>query len=277
MKIRPAHPGEAEILSNLAVRSEATWGYDAHFMARFREMYRVDKAFIALNPTFVLEDKKQIVGFYSILKDSRHASLEYFYIDPPCFGKGFGRILWQHLIKGCRESGIDEIELVTSPQAEAFYLRMGALRIGDAESLINGRKIPVLRYSVPGRWTVDALFENRPEALALYGHIQAYLHTLGPVEAEALKTQVSFKAGHKFAWVWLPQQWTRKRPEGSITLTFSLNRRIESPRIAESVMPRPGRWTHHIVITRSEDLDDEIKAWLTEAYALAVNRSAGRS
>ena len=40
-------------------------------------------------------------------------------------------------------------------------------------------------------------------------------------------------------------------------------------RIAEAVQPRPGRWTHHIVIERSRDFDATVKRWLREAYERA--------
>ncbi len=50
---------------------------------------------------------------------------------------------------------------------------------------------------------------------------------------EATKNQVSFGTTTKFAWVWVPQLYTKKRPENSITLTFDLGRHITHERIAE--------------------------------------------
>ncbi len=97
---------------------------------------------------------------------------------------------------------------------------------------------------------------------------------MGPVSVEPMKTQVSFGAGRKFAWVWLPQLWTSKRPENSITLTFDAGRRIDHERIAEAVEPRPGRWTHHVIIEKESDIDEDVRAWLREAYEAARGGSA---
>jgi adenylate kinase family enzyme len=121
----------------------------------------------------------------------------------------------------------------------------------------------------PGTFAVESLFEGYPRSLALFQHIRRYIESLGSVKIEAAKTQVSFGMKRKFAWVWLPQMWIKKQPRDSIVLTFSLPRRVEDPRIKQAVEPRPGRWTHHVVIQKEADLDDQVKQWLKEAYSQA--------
>jgi hypothetical protein len=120
----------------------------------------------------------------------------------------------------------------------------------------------------PGNWTIDTLFEGRPVSRGLFVHVRSYIESLGDIKVEAAKTQVSFGAKRKFAWVWLPQMWIKKAPPDSIVLSFDLPRKVEDPRIKQSVEPYPGRWTHHVVIERPEQLDTQVKAWLTEAYRL---------
>jgi hypothetical protein len=121
-----------------------------------------------------------------------------------------------------------------------------------------------MRAKQPG--TIEGLFAGRPGSLALFKAVRRFIETLGPVKVEATKTQVSFGAATKFAWVWLPQIWIKKRPETSITLTFDAGHRIDDPRIAAAVEPRPGRWTHHVVLEKASGLDAKVKCWLREAY-----------
>ncbi|HSP47885.1 MAG TPA: DUF5655 domain-containing protein [Clostridiaceae bacterium] len=128
----------------------------------------------------------------------------------------------------------------------------------------------------PGNRTVEGFFEGRPEALMYFEALREEIEALGPVKLEVMKTQVSFAAERKFAWVWLPQMWTRKRPETSITLTFCLDREVRHPKIVEAVEPSPGKWTHHILINRIEDLDDEVRDWLKEAYDFGRRLKSGR-
>ncbi|AOT71501.1 GNAT family N-acetyltransferase [Geosporobacter ferrireducens] len=147
LTVRQAKAGEHEILTKLAMRSEAHWGYDSDFMETFESIYGVTEAFINIHPTFVMEEKGNIVGFYSILINNQGTSLEYFYIEPAFIGKGYGKLLWNHMVESCKNYGIKEIVFVTSPQAKEFYTRMGAEQTGEVESLVKkGRKIPRLVY-----------------------------------------------------------------------------------------------------------------------------------
>jgi len=124
----------------------------------------------------------------------------------------------------------------------------------------------VITVKMPGSRTPDQLFAGRPAALALFRTARAFIESLGPVKTEVTKTQVSFGATTKFAWVWLPQLWIRKQPEESIVLTFALRRHVDDRRIKEVVEPVPRRFTHHVVILKEEDLDDAVRGWIREAY-----------
>jgi hypothetical protein len=119
-------------------------------------------------------------------------------------------------------------------------------------------------------YTIQGLFAERPGSRALFDAVRAYIESLGPVDVVVTKTQVSFGNRIRFAWVWLPQMWMAKRPEESITLAFGLDRQVADPRIEQAVEPRPGRWTHHVVIETIRDFDPQVKSWLREAYALAA-------
>lgn len=128
----------------------------------------------------------------------------------------------------------------------------------------------------PGNWTVEGLFAGRAESLALFHSVREFIESLGPVKIEAMKSQISFGTETKFAWVWLPRPWDKKRPENSIVLTFGLGRHIEHERVAQAVEPYPGRWTHHVIIEKEADLDEDVRGWLHEAYDFS-RKSGGRT
>ena len=126
----------------------------------------------------------------------------------------------------------------------------------------------------PGSWAVEDLFYGRPEALKLFNYVRQYIESLGPVKIEATKTQISFRIKKKFAWVWLPQIWIKKRSENSITLTFAVGRHIKHEQIVEAVETSPGRWTHHVYIENEYDLTDDVHKWLIEAYTFGQIRKS---
>ena len=149
INIRRAKVGEGSILTNIAINSEAYWGYDEEYMESFKNTYGVSENYISNYPTFLIEDNQIIVGFYSILMNVGETELEYFFINPDYIGKGYGKLLWNHVIENAKSLNIKQLEIVTSPEAIGFYIKMGAVKIGEVESLVKvGRKIPRLIYNV---------------------------------------------------------------------------------------------------------------------------------
>ncbi len=126
------------------------------------------------------------------------------------------------------------------------------------------------------KWTIARLFAGRPVPLRLFRAIRKKVESIGPVKVVPTKTQVSFRARTGFAWVWLPQMWIEKAAEDGVVLTLDLRRRVVHPRIKTAVEPSPGRWTHHIVILKEDDLDDNVLGWLREAYAGGAREKSDR-
>ncbi len=86
LDMRRARPGDARILTELAVRSEAYCGYDAAFMANFRKTYRVTAAFLGRHVAFVAEQDGAVVGFYALAQEETGLELEYLYLEPSRIG-----------------------------------------------------------------------------------------------------------------------------------------------------------------------------------------------
>lgn len=147
--IRNAIANEYKILTDIAIKSEAYWGYDSDYMDKFKSIYKVSEEFINNNPTVIIEEDENIIGFYGVLIEKNETSLEYFFIEPKYIGLGYGKILWSYLVKDCKNLGIKEFSIVTSPQAKEFYVKMGAIPYGEIESLLKkGRIIPQLIYTI---------------------------------------------------------------------------------------------------------------------------------
>lgn len=116
-----------------------------------------------------------------------------------------------------------------------------------------------------------AFFDGRPDGLALYQRLFQMLDAAFPeASAKVQKSQISFYGTHLFAMASLPK---RKKDPG-IVVTFGLGRREPSPRIGVAAEPYPGRWTHHVTVTRDEELDGELLGWLREAWDF--NQAKGR-
>jgi hypothetical protein len=92
---------------------------------------------------------------------------------------------------------------------------------------------------------------------------------LGAADVRVTRSQVAYRRRRAFAWTWLPGRWLRS-PGAEVVLSVSLPRRDGSARWREVVNPAPGRWMHHLEIRAAADLDDEVAAWLAEAWTAAA-------
>lgn len=121
-----------------------------------------------------------------------------------------------------------------------------------------------------------AFLGGDPRRIALFEAVEAAVLACGACGPAVSRTQISWGNPLKFAFLSLPRQAAARRA-GGLTLTLGLGRRLEHPRIAQSVEPYPGRWTHHVHLTKPEDVDDALRAWLAEAYAFALLKRRGRN
>jgi hypothetical protein len=90
-----------------------------------------------------------------------------------------------------------------------------------------------------------------------------------PAKLRVTKSQVAFWRRSAFAWAWMPGKYLRRKT-APLVLTVGLRRRDTSPRWKQIVEPHPGRYTHHLELYSVEQIDDEVKSWLQEAWSEAA-------
>ena len=123
--------------------------------------------------------------------------------------------------------------------------------------------------NIPEHYPSDLLFyfDGRPQELALYEALfQAMSAAFPEARVKVQKSQISFYGRHLFAAASLPVRRRKGWPEKCLMVTFGLVRRLDAPRVAVAVEPYPNRWTHHVLVTREEELDGELLGWLEEAW-----------
>ncbi len=114
-------------------------------------------------------------------------------------------------------------------------------------------------------------FDGHPESLELYGLFEELLYsTFSDVNKRVQKTQITFSNRHVFACVSFARVRRKAElPNGYMVITLGLPMPLDSARVAVKTEPYPNRWTHHIVVSRPEELDEELLSWIREAYAFA--------
>ncbi len=114
-------------------------------------------------------------------------------------------------------------------------------------------------------------FDRHPNALKLYQAFEDMLYSAFPnVSKRVQKTQITFSNRYVFACVSFARVKRKPGlPKGYMVVTLGLPAPLDSDRIAVRTEPYPNRWTHHIVISKPEELDQELFSWIGDAYAFA--------
>ncbi len=119
-------------------------------------------------------------------------------------------------------------------------------------------------------------FSAMPEMLPVYRVLEDRINErCGDVDVRVQKTQVTFTDRFGFAWASLPVRRRRDWPEKCLVVCFGLAYRKDSPRIAVATEPYPNRWTHHVLLERPEDVDDELMDWIEESHQFSLSKRRG--
>jgi hypothetical protein len=115
-----------------------------------------------------------------------------------------------------------------------------------------------------GRYTVKEFLQGKtPNTVALYSRFEQMVRELGPVILAPAKTRVGFQARMIFAAV---NKLTSDRLDAHVILA----RRLENPRFTKIQSLSPRSHVHHFQIRQVNELDDEVKSWLEEAYKVGL-------
>jgi hypothetical protein len=88
--------------------------------------------------------------------------------------------------------------------------------------------------------------------------VMAHLSMVGEVHIEPVSVGIFLKRARTFAELRPMTRW--------VALSMSLPRRVQHRTLARKVTPYGGRFFHVFNIRQPSDIDDDIRAWLTEAY-----------
>jgi|SRR5438067_7411899 len=151
IEIRGADPSEADTLTAIAHAAKRHWGYPDGWIEQWKPDLTITPQFMEDNEVFVAIDNDSIAGCCALVVTDALAEIEHMWIKPEHMGSGVGRALFEHARDRARELQLPVLELSADPNAEGFYERMGAKRIGDVPASMNGaaaRVLPRMRINL---------------------------------------------------------------------------------------------------------------------------------
>jgi GNAT superfamily N-acetyltransferase len=150
MRIVRAKPEDADALTEIAHAAKRHWGYPASWIESWRDILTMRPEFIAANVTYSAMEDDRAVGFYLLRAESDGLHLDHLWIAPRAMGRGIGRALFEHAVEQTRRLGHRSLKIESDPNAEGFYTRMGARRVGAIVTNVENqqRELPLLVYDL---------------------------------------------------------------------------------------------------------------------------------
>ena len=103
----------------------------------------------------------------------------------------------------------------------------------------------------------------------IFDAVQSAVAECGPATVRVSRSQVGFRRRRLFAAAWVPDQYLRGR-HAPLVLSLFLPYRAASERWKEVVEPSAGRFTHHLELTKPEQVDAEVRRLLKRAWEAAA-------
>ena len=151
-KIRAATAEDAAVLSAVAMRSKAYWGYSPAFMESCRSELTVSpEKILSGDCDYQVAIEGEIAsGFYVLrMLSDIEFELEALFVEPERIGHGIGRLLIEHALRELARKDAETLLIQGDPNAASFYLAAGARHIGTRESgSIPGRLLPLYQIDL---------------------------------------------------------------------------------------------------------------------------------
>ena len=149
MTIEKANTNDDKILTEITKKSKAFWGYSEEQIEIWSEFLTVTKEYIETKSVYNLVVEDKIIGYYSFFHESENTiKLDNLFVLPDFIGKGFGKIIMNDFLLRLKNSAVEKVVLNSEPNAEEFYKKFGFVKVGQIETSIKDRFLPIMELKI---------------------------------------------------------------------------------------------------------------------------------
>lgn len=144
-----ATSNDHKILTEITKKSKAHWGYSDELMEEWSHLLTITNDYIAANHVYKLLLDDLVVGYYSYFySDESSIKLDYLFVLPKYIGKGIGKKLMNDFLKRVKIDKYQKITVDSDPSAEKFYEKLGFVKVGQIETSIKDRFLPIMQLEI---------------------------------------------------------------------------------------------------------------------------------
>lgn len=153
IKFEAARRNQAEFLTDLGLRANAIYQYRSVSELEARSIFLVNERHFNEGILRIMTLRDILIGFYGLIQWREHGGkktniLSHFFLEPEYIGKGYGKMLFQEVLRAAKkELKWEAFQWESDPHAAGFYQKMGAKQIGENPCPLNPKYIaPVFVY-----------------------------------------------------------------------------------------------------------------------------------
>lgn len=147
LHFKDAEAKHAELLRDTLIASKGYWGYSHEQLEKWKSNLKFEETYIARNTVKLILKNNEVIGFFAIMKGDTN-KLDHLWLLPKAIGKGYGNLVFEQLIAECNRLDISSFYITSDPDAEGFYLKKGAFKVGEVYSEPQKRMLPKLKFTV---------------------------------------------------------------------------------------------------------------------------------
>lgn len=136
-----------ELLRDTLITSKGYWGYSQEQLEQWRSNLTFEEDYIVRNTVKLILKDKELIGFFAIVKGDSN-ELDHLWLLPKAIGKGYGNLVFAQILLECKILEISNFYIISDPDAEGFYLKKGALKVGEVYSEPQKRMLPKLKFVI---------------------------------------------------------------------------------------------------------------------------------
>ena len=148
--IRRAVSADADRLTEITIAAKRYWKYPEKWIHLWLPQLTITAEYISNHEVWMAMAEGAAVGYYSLEHLRDELWLGNLWVLPEHMGQGIGRLLFEHTFERCRRLGFSVLKIEADPNAQSFYERMGARKVGEHHSKVFGqpRTLPVMEVAV---------------------------------------------------------------------------------------------------------------------------------
>ena len=143
-------PEYASILTDITIAAKRHWNYPEKWIQLWIPELTFSPEYIAENEVWLAEVDDVIAAYYSLKQDVEGLWLENLWVLPEYMGQGIGRQLFEHALERSRARGEPVLKIEADPNAQSFYEKMGAQRVGQHQYELDShlRILPIMEINL---------------------------------------------------------------------------------------------------------------------------------